>query len=100
MNNVALNDLHEFDPVGNVWTDLSTPAVGVPPAGRWAAGSAVFNNILYVFGGITSGLMHCLYVSSIIMIPLFPLWLMPWTDVASPVLCYSHVLNSNVYRFN
>ena len=87
---ISKNDLHEFDPVGNVWRDLSAPTAGVPPDSRWGHGSAVFNNILYVFGGMTSGLMHCLYISSIIMIPLFTLWLMPFaiqSEVASSVLC-------------
>ena len=47
-----LSDLHSFDPIKKVWTDLSQPAGGAVPTGRYEHGFTCDNGTLYVHGGI------------------------------------------------
>ena len=47
----VLSDLHSFDPVAKVWTDLSTPAGGTAPAARMNHGFTPADGKLYVHGG-------------------------------------------------
>lgn len=45
----ALNDLHGYDLVQGVWTDMSPP--GFKPPARQGAVAAAYEGSLYVFGG-------------------------------------------------
>ena len=49
-----LNDLHMYYPANMSWTDLSTPASGVPPSPRWGHGFAALNGLFYAFAGCTA----------------------------------------------
>ena len=45
------DDLHVFDPVEKVWTDLSAPAGGIAPTARYSHGFTSADGKLYVHGG-------------------------------------------------
>ena len=49
-----LDDLHSFDPVAKVWTDLSAPAGGIAPTARYGHGFTTADGKLYVHGGCAS----------------------------------------------
>ena len=51
--NLLLSDLHSFDPVAKVWTDLSTPAGGAVPTARYMHGLTSADGKLYVHGGLS-----------------------------------------------
>jgi N-acetylneuraminic acid mutarotase len=50
----SLGDLHRYDPVGKVWTDLSAAAGGTTPAARSNHGFTSAYGTLYVHGGSDS----------------------------------------------
>ena len=42
---------HEYDPVGDTWTKKDTP----PTSDRYGMGAAVYDNKVYLFGGVAHG---------------------------------------------
>lgn len=46
-----MNDLHVYDPFTKSWTDLSSPASGIPPSPRDSHGFTAAAGKLYVHGG-------------------------------------------------
>ena len=48
----AVCDLHAYDPVAQVWTDLSSPASGRPPTARFSHGFTSADGKLYAHGGV------------------------------------------------
>ncbi len=50
-NGAACDDLHSFDPIAEVWKDLSAPAGGTVPTARWGHGFTSAEGKLYVHGG-------------------------------------------------
>ena len=48
----AVCDLHAYDPVAQVWTDLTSPASGTPPTARSYHGFTSAGGRLYVYGGL------------------------------------------------
>eukprot|EP00961_Rhodomonas_salina_P202568 2732360-Rhodomonas_salina.1 len=45
------NDLHSYSVALGAWTDLSSPASGSPPTGRYEFGMAAWEGVIYIFGG-------------------------------------------------
>lgn len=43
-----------YDPANMSWTDLSSPASGLPPSRRWGLGFAELGGLLYAFAGCTA----------------------------------------------
>jgi N-acetylneuraminic acid mutarotase len=51
----TLSDLHCFDPVALVWTDLSAAVAGTAPSARFSHGFTSAGSKLFVFGGNKGG---------------------------------------------
>ncbi len=49
-----MNDLYVYDPLTMTWTDLSSSTDGNPPTPRILHGFEVFDDAIYVQGGIDS----------------------------------------------
>ena len=75
----GLSDLHVFDPIAMVWTDLSDPASGTPPTARGSHGFTSAVGMLYVHGSLDA--------SNILLSDLhsFDPVAMAWTDLSTPV---------------
>lgn len=50
-----LGDLHVYETATRRWTNLSTPAAGVPPPRRSSHGFTAAEGLLYVHGGGFNG---------------------------------------------
>ncbi len=50
-----LNDLYSYDPVSNVWTDLSVPISGSAPSPRSSHVAGVISGVMHIFGGNSNG---------------------------------------------
>ena len=50
---MLFNDLWRFDPISNIWTNLSALSQGSQPSERFGMGFTAGNGNLYVYGGTT-----------------------------------------------